>query len=114
MRGSEHRARIAETLVVLSEVRDQLIFLGGCVLGLYAAPEGSPVRFTDDVDCFSSVQPWILQLELLGRLCSDGVLTPDPNLPQRYRVRDSGLVIDVMSPDGMKWRYSQMLWNAMV
>ena len=101
MRGAQHRERIAETLGVLSEVRDQLVFLGGCVLGLYAAPEGSPLRVTEDVDCFSSVQPWILQLDLLGRLCSDNVLVPDDKQAQRYRVRDTGLVIDVMSPDGM-------------
>jgi predicted nucleotidyltransferase len=101
VRGARHRERIAETLTVLSEVRDQLVFLGGCVLGLYAAPSGSPLRVTDDVDCFSTVQPWALQLELLARLCADGVLTPDPKQAQRYRVRDTGLVIDVMSPDGM-------------
>jgi len=101
LRGSQHRKRIAEALVVLSEVRDQLVLLGGCVLGLYAAPEGSPLRVTDDVDCFSSVQPWILQLDLLARLCADGVLTPDLKQAQRYRVRETGLVIDLMSPDGM-------------
>jgi hypothetical protein len=99
VRGARHRERIAETLTVLSEVRDQLVFLGGCVLGLYAAPSGSPLRVTDDVDCFSTVQPWALQLELLARLCADGVLTPDPKQAQRYRVRDTGLVIDVMSPE---------------
>lgn len=92
MRGARHRERIAETLAVLSEVREQLVFLGGCVLGLYAAP---------DVDCFSNVQPWALQLDLLARLCRDGVLTPDLKQAQRYRVQDGGLVIDVMSPDGM-------------
>lgn len=101
MRGSRHRERIAETLAVLSEVRDQLVFLGGCVLGLYAGPSGSPIRVTDDVDCFSTVQPWALQLDLLARLCGDGVLTPDLKQAQRYRVRETGLVIDVMSPDGM-------------
>jgi predicted nucleotidyltransferase len=90
-----------ETLAVLGEVRDKLVFLGGCVLGLYAAPKGSPLRVTDDVDCLSTVQPWALQLDLLARLCRDGVLTPDLKHAQRYRVRDTGLVIDVMSPDGM-------------
>lgn len=101
MRGLQHRERIAETLAVLSDVRDELVFLGGCVLGLYAARDGSPLRVTEDVDCFSSVQPWIAQLELLGRLCSYGVLTADLAQAQRYVVRESGLVIDVMSPDGM-------------
>ena len=101
MRGAQHRERIAEALAIFSEVRDQLVFLGGCVLGLYAAPDGSPLRVTEDVDCFSCVQPWILQLDLLARFCNDGVLTPDLTHAQRYRVRNSGLVIDVMSPDGM-------------
>ena len=101
MRGARHRERIAEALAILSEVRDHLVFLGGCVLGLYAAADGSALRVTEDVDCFSSVKPWILQLDLLARLCSDGVLTPDLRHAHRYRVRDTGLVIDVMSPDGM-------------
>jgi predicted nucleotidyltransferase len=38
---------------------------------------------------------------MLARLCSEGILDPDPQQPQRYRVRQSGLVIDVISPDGM-------------
>lgn len=101
MRGAEQRARMRETLEILAEVRDQLVFLGGNVLALYAAAEGSPLRVTYDIDCFSTVQPWILQAEILARLCSDGTLEPDLNQLQRYRVRSTGLVIDVMSPDGM-------------
>jgi len=101
LRGDQHRERIAQALAILGEVGDQLIFLGGCVLGLYAAPEGSALRATEDVDCLSSVRPFILQLELLGRLCSKGILAPDPRQSHRYRVRSTGLVIDVMSPDGL-------------
>ena len=90
-----------ETLEILAEVRDQLVFLGGNVLALYAATEGSPLRVTHDIDCFSTVQPSILQAEILGAAVSDGILEPDLNQLQRYRVRSTGLVIDVMSPDGM-------------
>lgn len=90
-----------ETLETLDEVRNELVFLGGNVLALYAGASGSPLRVTEDVDCFSILQPWILQAKMLARLCSEGTLEPDQQQPQRYRVRRSGLVIDVISPDGM-------------
>jgi predicted nucleotidyltransferase len=86
---------------VLGEVRAQLVFLGGCVLGLYARPRGTGLRTTDDVDCMSTVVPWVRQERLLADLCSRLILVPDMERQYRYRVSQTGLVIDILSPDGM-------------
>jgi predicted nucleotidyltransferase len=101
LRGAAQIDAIRGAAQVLGEVRPQLVFLGGCVLGLYARPHGSNLRTTDDVDCVSTVVPWIRQEQLLADLCSKRVLVPDMERQHRYRVAQTGLVIDVLSPDGM-------------
>jgi hypothetical protein len=85
---------------VLHEAREELVFLGGCVPAFYARPTGAPIRATKDVDCMSTMTPWILQEEMLARLCAFGKLVPDFETQFRYQVPDTDLVIDVMSPDG--------------
>jgi len=101
LRGAAQINAIRGAAQVLGEVRPQLVFLGGCVLGLYARPRGTSLRTTDDVDCVSTVVPWIRQEQLLADLCSRRVLIPDLERQYRYRVAQTGLVIDVLSPDGM-------------
>jgi hypothetical protein len=76
------------------------VFVGGCVLGLYARPEGAPLRVTTDVDCISTRSPWVLQEKALAELCARGVLTPDAEVQCRYRIRGTEVDVDVMSPEG--------------
>jgi len=49
----------------------------------------------------STISPWILQEQLLAKLCSFGTLAPVANTQYRYAVPGSDLIIDVMSPDGI-------------
>jgi hypothetical protein len=76
------------------------VFIGGCTLGLYARPNGAPLRATKDVDCISTLVPWVLQEKILGDMCSRGVLSPDADLQCRYRIRGTELDVDVLSPAG--------------
>ncbi len=101
MRGAAQIGAIRSAAQVLGDVRAQLVFLGGCVLGLYARPRGTGLRTTDDVDCMSTVVPWVRQERLLADLCSRRILVPDMERQYRYSVAETGLVIDVLSPDGM-------------
>jgi hypothetical protein len=81
-------------------VQGILVFIGGCTLGLYARPDGAPLRATKDVDCISTLVPWVLQEKILGDMCSRGVLSPDADLQCRYRIRGTELDVDVLSPAG--------------
>ena len=85
LRGEAHRAAILAVLDVFGEDARHFVFIGGCTLGLYARPEGAPLRATNDVDCISTLIPWVLQDKLLADMCSRGVLSPDPGLKCRYR-----------------------------
>jgi hypothetical protein len=60
LRGDQHRAAIIAVLDAFGSNADHFVFVGGCVLGLYARPEGSPLRVTLDVDCISTRSPWVI------------------------------------------------------
>jgi hypothetical protein len=79
---------------------EHFVFVGSCVIGLYARPEGGPFRRTSDVDCISTLLPWTLQEKILADLCSSGTLSPDTDLQCRYRIARTEMIVDVMSPDG--------------
>jgi len=66
-----------------------------------ARPEGTPLRATKDVDCISTVLPWVIQEKRLADLCTRGVLVPDKGVLCRYRIKGTDLDVDVLSPDGM-------------
>ncbi len=101
MRGETHLASVAAVLDVFGAASEHLVFLGGCVPAFYARPIGAPIRPTKDVDCMSTMSPWILQEQLLAKLCSFGKLVPVANTQFRYEVPGTDLLIDVMSPDGI-------------
>jgi predicted nucleotidyltransferase len=100
MRGDQHRAAIRAVLEAFGDDARHFVFIGGCALGLYARSEGAPLRATKDVDCISTLSPWVLQDQVLGELCARGVLSPDVDLQCRYRIRGSEVVVDVLSPEG--------------
>jgi predicted nucleotidyltransferase len=101
LRGDAHLASVAAVLDLFAPASEYLVVLGGCVPAFYARPVGAPIRPTKDVDCMSTMSPWILQERLLAELCSFGKLAPVANTQFRYEVPGADLVIDVMSPDGI-------------
>ena len=100
MRGQEHRAAIVAVLDAFGRDSRHFVFVGGCVLGLYARPTGAPLRATKDVDCISMMSPWVLQEKALAEMCTRGVLSPDAKVQCRYRIRGTGVDVDVLSPEG--------------
>jgi hypothetical protein len=82
LRGEAHRAAIRSVLDAFGEDAVAFVFVGGCTLGLYARPAGAPLRATKDVDCISTLSPWVLQEKKLADMCSQGVLSPDPEVPR--------------------------------
>jgi hypothetical protein len=61
MRNAAHLRAIQAVLAAFGEHAEHFVFVGGCVLGLYARPEGGPLRMTEDVDCISALVPWSFQ-----------------------------------------------------
>ena len=100
LRGEAHRAAIRAVLDAFGADARHFVFIGGCTLGLYARPDGAPLRATKDVDCISTLVPWVLQDKILADMCSRGVLSPDADLQCRYRIRGTELDVDVLSPAG--------------
>ena len=100
MRAAEHIRAIRAVLAAFGEQAEHFVFVGGCVLGLYARPEGPRLRLTEDVDCISSLSPWVLQDKILADMCHAGVIEPDESLQCRYRIAGTTVVVDVLSPEG--------------
>jgi predicted nucleotidyltransferase len=101
MRNADHVEKIRAVVAAFGEHAEHFVFVGGCVLGLYARAEGAPLRMTEDVDCISSLSPWGLQAKILSDLCQAGVISPDESLPCRYRIAEETVVVDVLSPEGL-------------
>lgn len=101
LRGEAHRAAVRAVLDAFGDDARALVVVGGCALGLYARATGAPLRTTKDVDCISTVTPWVIQERKLADMCSRGLLTPDPELQCRYRIRGTDVDVDVLSPDGL-------------
>jgi predicted nucleotidyltransferase len=101
VRGEAHRAAIRVVVRTFGAGAGHFVFVGGCVLGLYARPVGAALRVTKDVDCISTVLPWSRQEQLLAEMCSREVLVPDIDLQCRYHIVGSDVAVDVLSPDGL-------------
>lgn len=100
MRGEAHRAAIRAVLDAFGEDAKRFVFVGASTLGLYARPAGAALRATKDVDCISTLAPWVLQERKLADMCSRGILKPDPKVQCRYRILGADVEVDVLSPDG--------------
>jgi hypothetical protein len=100
LRGEQHRAAIQAVLDAFGPGAEHFVFVGGCVLGLYARAEGAPLRLTADVDCISTRTPWVIQQKILAEMCTSGALTADKDLACRYRIKGTHFDVDVLSPDG--------------
>jgi hypothetical protein len=100
LRGDQHRSAIRAVLDAFGSSADHFVFVGGCVLGLYARDDGAALRTTTDVDCISTCTPWVIQQQILADMCTRGTLAPDKDLACRYRIRGTSVDVDVLSPDG--------------
>jgi hypothetical protein len=100
MRGAEGRRAIGIIVDTFGKEAQHFVFIGGGVLCLYARPTGAPIRLSDDVDCVSTKEPWIVQEKTLAAMCQEGKLTPDPEVQCRYHLSGKGVALDVLSPDG--------------
>jgi hypothetical protein len=101
LRGDQHRGAIRVVLDTFGEDALHFVFVGGCVLGLYARPHaGGSLRTTKDVDCISTRVPWVLQEKLLSDLCTRGVQSPVQDLACRLRILGTDVLVDVLSPEG--------------
>ena len=101
IRGAKHRDDIRAVLAAFREHANDFVFLGGCVLALYARDHGAPLRATADVDCLSRRTPWAMQDKILADLCAQRVIQPDMAVMCRYRICGTELDVDVISPDGI-------------
>lgn len=101
MRGAAHIEAARTALGVLGVVREHLVLIGGCALAWYARPQGSPLRVTKNVDYLSTLRPWVLQEEVLARLCTAGRLAPDLDMQCRYWISGTELAVDLLSPEGV-------------
>lgn len=100
LRGEAQRAAIRLVLEAFGDDTAAFVFIGGCTLGLYARPSGAPLRATKDVDCISTLTPWVLQEKKLADMCTRGLLTPDADIQCRYRIRGTEVDVDILSPQG--------------
>jgi predicted nucleotidyltransferase len=100
LRGEDQRAAIRAVLDAFGDDALGFVFVGGCTLGLYARATGAPLRATKDVDCISTVSPWVLQEKKLANMCSEGRLVPDAHLQCRYRIKGTDVDVDILFPDG--------------
>ena len=100
VRGEPQRAMIRAVVDAFGERADELVFIGGCVLALYAGDSVAPLRPTTDVDCLSGMRPWSRQEAMLAELCHKRLLVPDNAMQFRYRIEGMSFDVDVLSPDG--------------
>ena len=93
-----NRRQLLDTAHALGEICNELVFLGGSIVGLLITDTGSqPVRPTEDVDVIVEVTSRIAYQQLAVQIQNKG-FQPDPKGPI-CRYVCGGLVIDVMPLD---------------
>src|SRR3972149_6741394 len=103
IKGDAYAAAIGEVMDAFGAHAKHLVFVGSVVLVLYPPGPGAslPLRPTKDVDCVSTLKPWILQQKIFEELIGRKVISPDMETSFRYRVRATGTMVDVLSPEGI-------------
>jgi predicted nucleotidyltransferase len=90
-------ALLEETVRILGDVADELVFIGGCATGLLVTSvRAQGVRVTTDVDVVAEVTSILEYHALEQRIAAKG-FQPDPEVICRWRVGD--VQLDVM-PSG--------------
>ncbi len=103
IKGDAYAAAIGEVMDAFGPHAKHLVFVGSVVLVLYPPVPGVslPLRPTKDVDCVSTLKPWILQQKIFEELIGRKVISPDMETAFRYRIRATGIMVDVLSPEGI-------------
>ena len=108
-----NRDRLIATARALGDLVDEIVFLGGSIVGLLITDPGSaPVRPTKDVDGIVDPPSRLRYQQLTKRLEAKG-FQPDPDGPTCRYVKDD-LMVDVMPVDteilsfGNRWYATAM------
>jgi hypothetical protein len=82
---------------------DEVVFVGGAVLGLLITDEGSaPARPTVDVDVIAEISTFTEYFDFSQRHIASGFREDDGELPLNCRWLSAGLILDVMpTADGV-------------
>lgn len=99
--GEGQRDAIRRVAELLRSQGCEVIFFGACALALYAPKARVRLRPTQDVDCISSVEPWIVQNQILARMAESGCVRPDPKVLCRYWIAPNfDLSFDIVDGHG--------------
>ncbi|WP_242085556.1 hypothetical protein [Aestuariivivens sediminis] len=91
---------VAEVAKALKELKDQMIFVGGAVVSLYADEPTEEVRQTDDIDVTINLINYASWVEMQERLAQLG-FSPDPEGHAICSYLYKGISMDIMpSEDG--------------
>lgn len=87
----------------LGELRKEMVFLGGAVVGLLITEEGGvPLRATKDVDVVMEIGTLVDYYRIDERLRKLGFVNDMEGPVCRYL--HGGLVLDIMPTNGIRWR----------
>lgn len=95
MSKQENITRIKAVSIALQELRDEVVFVGGAAVSLYADRQTEEVRPTDDVDILIELISYKEYAEIEEKLRSKGFLNDiESKVICRYKVQ--GIIVDVM------------------
>ena len=85
---------VARVARALGELNDQVVYIGGAVISIYATEPGADLpRVTEDIDVCVQVSTFA-QMEKLRELLASKSIYPDPQGVHIYRYRYQGIAID--------------------
>ena len=85
---------IVKVAQALEEINDEVIYVGGAIIGLYATEDGADIpRPTTDIDISVQISTYSQMDELRERLASKGIY-PAPEEMILYRYTYEGILID--------------------
>ena len=85
---------VARVARALGELNDQVVYIGGAVISIYATEPGADLpRVTEDIDVCVQVSTFA-QMEKLRELLASKSIYPDPQGIHIYRYRYQGIAID--------------------
>lgn len=83
----------------LEEINDEVIYVGGAIIGLYATEDGADQpRPTTDIDITVQISTYSQMEELRERLANKKIY-PDPEATNIYRYHYEGVFIDIIPID---------------
>lgn len=106
MRSNDPNVGMVEIIAnALGSLTEQLVFVGGCAIGLLVSDEGgTPVRATQDVDLIAEVTSHVEYYALADKLRALGFKEHVGDVNCRWRFKD--VLVDVMPTDEKILGYS--------